>query len=49
VRTIIAIGDIHGDLDLAIRYLEIPQLIERLEKKPKHKDCTVVKLNYKNL
>jgi hypothetical protein len=30
VDRIIAIGDIHGDLHLAIRYLEIPKLIKRV-------------------
>ena len=30
IDRIISIGDIHGDLDLSIRYLEIPNLIQRV-------------------
>ena len=36
IDRIIAIGDIHGDLDLAIEYLEVPKLIERVYEPSDH-------------
>lgn len=36
IERIIAIGDIHGDLDLAIGYLEVPKLIQRVYEPSDH-------------
>lgn len=44
IKRLIAIGDIHGDLDLAIKYLEIPNLIKRVT----HETLDTVKVIYKN-
>lgn len=47
VERIIAAGDIHGDLDLCISFLEIPKLIKRI--KEEEKDDYTVKINYKDI
>ena len=45
VRRIIAIGDIHGDLDLAFNFLKVGKLIEIYDKVPSNKDYIRIPYN----
>jgi len=47
VRRIIAIGDIHGDLDLAFNFLKVGKLIEILDEKPNNNNYIRIPYNIK--